>query len=224
MCEGEAYPMERGDIVISPAWTYHDHFNQGAEPALFVDGYDNGYNPNVHINERLPNDAPYQEITRPTSYTRNTLGHVRHVSNEPMFPLPPMHYPWSETQTALAVLREGEVEADPYDGLHLMFASPVDQGPTLPTIAWHVQLLEPRQKTRSHRHNSSTFYHVFDGEGVTVIDGERLEWHRGDIFGIPAWKWHHHENASSGDTVLFSIDDWPAMRKLGFYRKEEAAP
>ena len=43
--------MERGDVVISPPWTYHDHFNQGDTPAIFVDGYDNGYNPNVNVNE-----------------------------------------------------------------------------------------------------------------------------------------------------------------------------
>lgn len=224
VCENEAYPMERGDVVISPAWTYHDHYNQGAQPAIFVDGYDNGYNPNVNINERLPNDAPYQVINKPAGYTLSTLGHARHLSDEPGFPLPPMRYPWSETQIALNALREAEIQGDPYDGLHLLLASPVDGGPTLPTIAWHVQLLNAHEKTLAHRHNSTTFYQVFEGEGVTVIEGERLEWRQGDIFAVPAWKWHHHENAFGGDTILFSIDDWPAMQKLGFYKKEEAFP
>jgi len=222
VCEHEAYPMERGDVVISPAWTFHDHFNQGGEPAFFVDGYDNGYNPNVNINERLPNDDPYQEITKPEGYTLKTLGHTRRLSDGPVYPLPPMRYPWAETQSALNALRESEVEDDPYDGLHLMLASPVDGGATLPTIAWHVQMLNSRQKTQVHRHNSTTFYHVFEGEGMTEIEGERLEWHRGDIFAVPPWKWHKHENTGSEDAVLFSIDDWPAMTKLGFYRKEEA--
>jgi gentisate 1,2-dioxygenase len=224
VCEGEAYPMERGDVVISPAWTYHDHFNQGSQPAIFVDGYDNGYNPNVNINERLPNDAPYQAITRTEGYTLDTLGHVRALSQEEVYPLPPMRYRWADTQTAIDALRESEVEGDPYDGLHLLLASPVDGGPTLPTIAWHVQVLNGRQKTLAHRHNSTTFYHVFEGEGVTVIDGERREWHQGDIFAVPPWTWHDHENSSSSDAILFSIDDWPAMKKLGFYRKEEATP
>ena len=44
----------------------------------------------------------------------------------------------------------------------------------------------------------------------------------GDIFAVPAWTWHHHENTNDDDTILFSIDDWPAMKKLGFYMKEEA--
>ena len=222
VCEFESYPLERGDVIISPAWTFHDHWNQGTEPAIWIDGYDNGYNRAVIINEKLPNDALYQEIHKPEGYGLNTLGHVRHVSGEPVFPLPPMHYPWTETQAALMALRNSEADGDPYDGLQLTFTSPVDGGPTLPTMAWQVQLMYPRQKTLAHRHNSTTFYHAFEGEGVTVIEGERMEWHRGDVFAVPAWKWHHHENAMDGDAILFSIDDWPAMTKLGFYMKEEA--
>ena len=56
-----------------------------------------------------------------------------------------------------------------------MLASPVDSGPTLPTIAWQAQLLSARQKTLPHRHNSTTFYFGFEGEGAVVIEGERLE-------------------------------------------------
>jgi len=104
-----------------------------------------------------------------------------------------------------------------------MLASPVDGGPTLPTIAWHAQRLGAGQKTLSHRHNSNTFYHAFEGEGAVVIEGDRLEWHAGDIFAVPAWTWHHHENGAGRDSILFSIDDWPAQTKLGFYMKEEAA-
>jgi gentisate 1,2-dioxygenase len=48
-----------------------------------------------------------------------------------------------------------------------------------------------------------------------------LAYDQGDIFAVPAWKWHYHENATEDDTILFSIDDWPAMKKLGFYMKEE---
>jgi gentisate 1,2-dioxygenase len=56
-----------------------------------------------------------------------------------------------------------------------------------------------------------------------MIEGERMEWHKGDLFAIPPWTWHVHENASRDDTILFSIDDWPAMKSLGFYRAEGEA-
>jgi gentisate 1,2-dioxygenase len=146
---------------------------------------------------------------------------ARPIANDSPFPLPPMRYAWADTHAALMALRENN-ESDPCDGVMILLASPVDGGPTLPTIAWQAQLLAKKQKTMAHRHNSTTFYFAFEGAGVVVIDGERLEYHKGDIFAVPAWTWHHHENNSSDDTLLFSIDDWPAMKKLGFYMKEEA--
>jgi gentisate 1,2-dioxygenase len=223
VCEFEAYPMERGDVVISPPYTYHDHWNEGTEPAIFVDGYDNGWNPNeINIGGKLPDGADFQQILKPMGYGAATMGHARRRGEERPFPLPPMRYRWADTKAALDALRESEDGQDAYDGIHLMLANPIDNGPTLPTMAWEVQLLTPRQKTLAHRHNSTTFYCVFEGEGATTIEGERMEWRQGDLFALPAWKWHQHENRSSGDTILFSIDDWPAMEKLGFYMMEEA--
>lgn len=73
VCDYEAFPMARGDVVISPCWTFHDHWNPGTEPAIFVDGYDNGYM-GGNINERLPMDEPYQEMSRPEGYAVKALG------------------------------------------------------------------------------------------------------------------------------------------------------
>jgi len=106
--------------------------------------------------------------------------------------------------------------------LAIQNVSPIFKSPTLPTIAWQVQLLANGQRTLPHRHNSTTFYFAFEGEGAVVIENERLEYEQGDIFAVPAWKWHYHENRARAETILFSIDDWPAMKKLGFYMKEEA--
>jgi gentisate 1,2-dioxygenase len=221
VCEYEAYAMERGDVVVSPAWTFHDHWNRDVTPAIWIDGYDNGYNPNVNINERMPDDRPFEEVRKPANYGQRTLGLARPISREHPFPLPPVRYRWTDTHAALRALAENG-EGDPCDGISIMLASPVDGGPTLPAIAWQVQLLSSKQITMPHRHNSTTFYFAFEGAGAVVIEGERLEYGTGDIFAVPPWKWHHHENTRNAETILFSIDDWPAMKKLGFYMKEEA--
>lgn len=218
VCEETQFPMRRGDVVISPTWTFHDHWNQGATPALWIDGYDNGYNQGVNLNDRLPKDSPYQEVRRSGSNVAWADGRAPAPGETP-YPLPAVRYPWGETQAALEARRAAN-DLDPCYGIHVMLASPVDGGPTLPTIAWHAQLLLAGQKTQTHRHNSTTFYFAFEGRGALVVEGERLEWNRGDVFAVPAWKWHHHENGRDGESILFSIDDWPAMTKLGFYRKE----
>ena len=223
--EYEAFPMERGDLVVCPTGGYHDHWNAGSEPAFFINGLDRGYSglgEEQALNDRFPDDEPYQEVKKPADYGLMTLGHVRRTSDATVHPRPPVRYPWAATRAAITALRNDDVEGDPFDGLHLTFSNPVDGGPTLPTFAWHVQLLTARQQTRAHRHNSTAYYHVFEGEGATIVEGERREWGPGDLFIVPPWTWHWHENALADDAILFSIDDWPAMTKLGFYRKDES--
>lgn len=224
VCDGEAFPMERGDLIISPSWSFHDHFNGGDTPAVWVDGFDTGYSGlGAELNTRLPESAPYQEIKRTDDFSLKTLGRVQLAVNRPDMtkPRPAIRYPYAETTAALAALRNSENEPDPFEGFHLMFISPTDGGPTLPTFAWHVQVLPSHFETGVHRHNSTTCYQAFEGDGRTTIEGESIEWSAGDLFVVPPWTWHSHHNASANDALLFSIDDWPARTKLGFYCKEE---
>lgn len=97
---------------------------------------------------------------------------------------------------------------------------PADRGSTVPTFACEIQQLTSHFTGRAHRHNSVALYHVFRGEGVTTIDGERFEWSKGDFFVIPPWAEHRHDNPSRDDAILFSICDWPAMQALGVYQEE----
>ena len=38
--EGEKVMMERGDLVLTPAWEWHDHGNEGNVPMIWLDGLD----------------------------------------------------------------------------------------------------------------------------------------------------------------------------------------
>ena len=53
-----------------------------------------------------------------------------------------------------------------------------------------------------------------------MADGKRLEWTQGDIFVIPPWAIHHHENLSGGDAILYSLSDDPVWRGMGVYFEE----
>src|SRR5439155_2458536 len=45
VCDGEAFPMGRGDVIISPTWTFHESYNPegNTDPAIWIDGFDRGY-------------------------------------------------------------------------------------------------------------------------------------------------------------------------------------
>ena len=100
------------------------------------------------------------------------------------------------------------------------FSDPAIGGPVLRTMACWIQLIRPGVRTRAHRHTSSAVFHVFQGEGYTVIDGQKFEWREGDFFVVPTWAWHEFANKGSEEAILFSIQDIPVMKSLSQYRDE----
>jgi len=57
---------------------------------------------------------------------------------------------------------------------------------------------------------------------VTIIDGQRFNWNKGDIVALPPWSLHEHANGSAtADAILFSIQDLPVLNALGLYYEEE---
>jgi len=219
--EGEPFPMRSGDLITTPNWTWHDHYNRSDEPVIWLDGLDSRL---VSIGQGLQENFPQdqQPIERPAGYSAQTLGRARPSWLQSEHPTPPFRYPWEETYATLMALKAQENEGDPCDGLRLLYTHPLNGGPTLPTFACELQLLQGHQQTAAHRHICTTIYQAFRGSGVTEVDGERLEWSQGDIFVVPPWTWHKHENTQGQDSILYSMSDWPALSALGLYREEAA--
>jgi gentisate 1,2-dioxygenase len=62
-----------------------------------------------------------------------------------------------------------------------------------------------------------------EGHGCTVIEGKAYDWTPGDVFALPTWCWHAHDNLSaSEDAILFSFTDAPVMKALQLYREQVA--
>lgn len=38
--EGQKMIMERGDVILTPSWHWHDHGNEGQGPVVWLDGLD----------------------------------------------------------------------------------------------------------------------------------------------------------------------------------------
>lgn len=216
--EGERLPMEEGDLVTTPNWTWHDHYNGSTEPIIWLDGLD------VHLIHYMGVgfyellNREQQSVEKPDGYSSRTLGYARPTWMKAEHLVPPFRYPWTETYSTLMALKESE--GDPFDGIRLEYVNPSNGGSTFPTFTCEIQLLRPSEKTRSHRHTSSTIYHAFRGQAVTRVESETFCWDQGDMFVVPPWHWHCHENPSDQDAILFSITDRPPLKLLGFYREE----
>lgn len=213
---GEKFIMEEGDLIPNPPMNWHGHGND-AEPIIWLDGLDYPLLHALHATrwEGFPGD--FQNIKEDAESSRYRIGAVRPVWEEGV--TAPLCYKWKDTYATLKGLKDSI--GSPYDGVALEYTNPVNGGHTFPTMSCWIQMLREGEKTKTHRHNHTTIYHAFRGNGTTVIDGKRYDWNQGDCFVVPLWAWHAHENASNEDeAILFSMNDLPLMEALKLSAEE----
>jgi 1-hydroxy-2-naphthoate dioxygenase len=217
---GVPLPMSNYDLVLTPAWEWHDHHNAGDQPGVWLDVLDgpimNSLNQVFFENfgpDRQPLANSDTDVLSSLHPPENLL------ETERIFSETTKIYPWRETEKRLQAL--SEKPASPYDGVVYEYVDPVSQRSVLPSLSCWAQLLRPGEKTQAHRHTSSSVYFVVRGNGRTIVDDVELTWGPNDCFVVPNWAWHEHRNVSSDqDAVLFSVNDIPLLAFLGLYREE----
>jgi gentisate 1,2-dioxygenase len=222
--EGEKCPMEPGDLVLTPSWTWHDHGSEGSEPMIWMDGLDIPLIRSLHsmFYEAYPEDRQVVSKALGDSVRRYGVGGLKPAWEKRRSDLPSLvHYQWEHTHAALTQL--ADIDASPFDDVAMEYTDPATGGHTLPTMACWIQLIRPGIQTQAHRQTSSAVYHVFAGQGSSVIAGQRFDWRKGDFFAVPPWAWHEHTNEGDEPAVLFSIQDTPVFEALGLYREEAYA-
>lgn len=222
---GERIDMHPGDLVLTPGWHWHDHMHEGTDPVVWLDGLDF---PLANMLEagffELYNERSEPKIHSDPASTHQFLhGRLNPVWQIPQEKKAPIgNYLWSETEKALAAIADTAQGSD-IDGVILEYTNPWTGGSVMPTMACRIARLRPGFHGQAHRHTSSTIYQVVRGQGTTIVDGTRLEWHEHDVFAIPGWAVHEHINTSNRDDAILFVDtDEPVMRSLGLYREAVA--
>lgn len=186
---GEKVTMERGDVILTPSWNFHDHGHEGDGPMIWLDGLD------LPVWQFVPANFA-EDYSQPRYPSQPASGVSR------------LRYPWSEmvalldqgTQSFAAIEYNLRDAAQPVSRTLGASAERIDAGTTSPE----------RQET------TSAVYHVVEGEGTTRAGEIDLHWRRGDTFAIPAWIPYVHHAAQK--TYLFRFDDRPLLDALGAYR------
>ena len=222
--DGDKCLMERGDMILTPPWTWHDHGNETDEPMIWLDGLDLPLVAELEgiFYEPFAQDA--QPLAKPAgdSERRYGTGQLRPTRPPPGGPSSPLlNYKWAQTEAALR--RLAAVEADPFDDVAMEYINPHTGGPIMPTLACGIQLLRPGVRTKAHRHTGSVIYLAFEGSGQSVTDGQRFDWRRGDLFVVPTWAWHEHASADGTEAILFTVQDRPVIEALGLHREQAYA-
>src|SRR5277367_3085660 len=171
---GKRITMNRGDVILTPTWNWHDHGKDGSGPMIWLDGLDLPnfqYFP-VHFVEH------YQESRYPAEMVDSSTS--------------PIVFQWDEVQKKLDGAK-GEWVSVPYlkkngqDGKQFMpdvertSAARIFSDTRLTFIEVSLRLggsaerLNAGASSPAVRETASSVYHVVEGSGYTEIDGKRFD-------------------------------------------------
>jgi gentisate 1,2-dioxygenase len=220
--DGERTTMRRGDFIITPAWTWHDHGNLGDQPVVWLDGLDI---PTVRFFDAGFAEhgvAAMQETSRPEGdalarYGNNMLPvDFQQTASQPT---KVFVYPFSKTRESLMGISRGAIDA--HFGHKLRYVNPATGASPMPTIGAFAQYLPAGFETKCHRATDSTIYVCLEGSGSAEIGGVSVDFALNDVFVVPSW--HPLRLRAGSDCILFSFSDRPMQQVLGLWREEKMA-
>lgn len=186
---GQAFPMNRFDLITTPAWSWHEHRNRSDKPAVWIDGHDL---PIVRHANSVFFEAD-QGGREKANQSTNARGH-RFSGAEHLAKLAAGEGTYSECEGQLITYM-----AEPACDL-------------FPTIECSLHALSDKASARGHRHTWSQIYYVVSGRGVLRTPVGELLWGEGDFFLAPAWI--PHRLIAGEDTVLFCATDRPLLMAI----------
>ena len=214
--DGDACRMHAGDLVLTPAWTFHDHTNDGDEPMLWFDGLDMPlaltldaifYENHPDLNQAVRGfDLSEQQYA---ASGRLPYGAPRSGPHSPL-----LVYRWAESDTLLA----GMIDAGGGPMASIEFVDPTSGRPVLPTMTCALHRVVPNGRTASRRKTGSSIFVVYRGRGRSVIGNQAFEWSAGDMFVVPSW--YPVDHVAETDSDLFEVSDEAALRALHLFREE----
>jgi gentisate 1,2-dioxygenase len=219
--DGERYEMNEGDLVLTPAWTWHDHEHHGTEPMIWLDVLDINVMRSLQATFFEPYAGEKQPVRAIADESARAFGSgiMRPPRNGPAPRGNPL-LTYSRERALAALEQASGLAPDPFDDVILEYQNPVDGGAAMPTLAMTLQKIRPGFKGNAQRRTGSRVIVVVSGHGTSIIDGKRFAWGPGDFIAVKPWAWVEHHGTSNDDAVLFQVNDSPTLDALGYYRAE----
>jgi gentisate 1,2-dioxygenase len=156
-------PMNKGDLILTPSWRWHEHNNQGNQRLVWFDCLD------------LP-------LVHHLSSVFFQPGPVVSPHSSPLQP-EAVYFPWRQALAALS--RATEIEPG-----FRRYRYPQS---LLPSLDCGLLSLAQGKKTRAWRTTSNSVMVVAKGQGVSQIGAATIHWKENDVFTLPHWQWIEHE-------------------------------
>lgn len=226
LIDGDPIAMGRGDLVLTPSWTFHEHHNPSAEPMMWLDVLD------LPIVAALDavffEEGPSEEADRSTS-PRST-SERRYGQGPGLVPAgislnshdrahsPLAVFRWAETDSALSAL----LEVGDADEAAVRFRDPTRGRDVMPTLRCEMRRLRAGATSIMDRQTGTRVCAVLEGSGSVRLGGEELSLNPGDIFVVPSWCTHQLVAETGLD--VFTTSDAPVLEALSLFRRDEVNP
>jgi len=191
--DGERFTLGARDFVLTPNGTWHDHgVEADGTQCVWQDGLD------IPLMNSL--DANFYEVHPQIVQTPAPLS--RENWSKPYSPV--FQNKWDSCFSGLRKEKTFE------------YKNPLTGGPVMPTMGARLDSISSGSKFK--RNTGTSIFQVASGHGWSEIGERRFDWEEKDIFCVPSWTRYRH--GASGEAVLFSFNDFPAMKALGLWRED----
>ncbi|MGE5146677.1 MAG: cupin domain-containing protein [Candidatus Eiseniibacteriota bacterium] len=214
--DGKRCAMAEGDLILTPAWCWHEHVHEGSGPVIWLDVLDVPLHDYLGTSVFEPgpaHDVPPQPDDG--AFAAANLVPDLGVADYPHSPV--FRYPWAAARGAVDAAPRGA------DGARrVRYANPLSGGASMPLLDSSLVQLDAELATVPIRSTSSAVCAVVEGTGTSRIGDDEIAWGPKDIFVLPHGAWISHR-AQGGAARLFMVSDREVFRRLGLLR-EELAP
>jgi gentisate 1,2-dioxygenase len=190
---GERLPMERGDLILTPALQWHEHTHAGTGPVIWMDALD--------LPLLVAIEASYAIEGAP----------------QPVRNAPDASATRAEVRAALEALASDTPAGSP---VQLGYVDPETGTECLPTLGFSALLLRPGEEVDLPRDSASAVFHVVTGAIQCAINDTDFAADEADVLAAPAHARVRLTNPSAkAPAFLFRVDDAPLQRKIGIYER-----
>jgi gentisate 1,2-dioxygenase len=217
LVDGKPCPMSERDLILTPAWTWHEHVHEGKERMVWFDSLDSPLHaylgttdfepgPVKHLDQAMADAA----FAAPGILPANIRPDAHSYS--PLF-----RYSWESARKALDCLPPQP------DGTRLLrYVNPLNGLAVTALMDCFLLAICAGQRTVSRRAESNIVCVVADGEGQSRIGDKDIQWSRNDVFTIPRLNVYDHR-AAAADARLFLVSDRQVLVRLGLLAENKVA-
>jgi len=210
--DGKDCPMEEGDLVITPGWTWHEHVHRGSAPIIWLDALDaplhrylgtDAFEPGpAHDLPNMPDDAAFA--------FPNIVPELG--DKLPQFS-PVFRYPWAAAREAVRAAPKWK------DGSRrVRYINPITGGSTMPLMDCYLTQIDRGTETIRFRTTSNAMCLVCAGHGTSRVGEELVSWDAHDVFSLPHGNWITHK--ANETATLFVVTDRDALRRLDLLKEQ----